>query len=141
MSFPLLERKYKMKIWTKPGRIFTDKEGAEVHCENGEVDIRIEITGELCTLSLTYKDIMILVELTQAVICEIKKKRYLRDRWTLRGFMFLCNEKVVYNVPIPIISLLIARDNCDILELSTKGICIHTEAECVCDHIRKYTRA
>lgn len=131
-----------MKIWTKPGRIFTDKEGAEeIHCENGTVDIRIEITGELCTLSLAYKDIMILVELTQAVTCEIKKKRYLRDRWTLRGFMFLTNDKGVFEMPLNRISLLIARDNCDILELSTEGICIHTEAKCVCEHIRKYTRA
>lgn len=131
-----------MKFWTKPGRIFTDKEGAEeIHCENGNVDIRMERTGELCTLSLTYKDIMILVELTQTVINEIKNKRYLIDRWTLRGFMFLSNEKGVFDLPLNRISLLIARDNCDILELSTKGICIHTEAKCVCDHIRKYTRA
>lgn len=130
-----------MKFWTKPGRIFTDKEGEEVHCVNGNVDIRMERTGELCTLSLTYQDIMILVELTQTVINDIRTKRYLRDRWTLRGFMFLSYEKGVFDLPIPRVSLLIARDNCDILELSTKGICIHTEAKCVCDHIRKYTRA
>ena len=121
-----------MKIWTKPGRIFTDKEGEEVHCANGNVDIRMERTGELCTLSLAYKDIMILVELTQTVINEIRSKRYLRDRWTLRGFMFLTNDKGVFEMPLNRISLLIARDNCDILELSTKGICIHTEAKCVC---------
>lgn len=130
-----------MKLWTKPGRIFTDKEGEDVHCVDGSVDIRLERDGELSTLSLTYKDIMIFVELTQTVINEIRKKRYLRNRWTLKGFMFLDNGKGVYKLPILRISLLIARDNCDMLELSTKGICIHTEAKCVCDHIRKYTRA
>lgn len=130
-----------MKLWTKPGRIFTEKEGEEVHCENGEVDIRIERTKELCTLSLAYKDIMILVDLPEIVIHEIRSKRYLRDRWTLRGIMFLNDKKGVYEMPVYRISLLIARDNCDILELSTKGICIHTEADCVCEHIRKYTRA
>lgn len=130
-----------MKIWTKPGRIFTDKKGEEVHCEDGSVDIRMERTGELCTLSLTYKDIMIFVELTETVIKEIRTKRYLRNRWTLRGFLFLNDKKGVFKMPMHRISLLIARDNCDMLELSTKGICIHTEAKCVCDYIRKYTRA
>lgn len=130
-----------MKIWTKPGRIFTDKEGKEIHCEDGTVDIRMERDKELCTLSLTYKDIMIFVELTETVINEIRKRRYLRGRWTLRGFLFLNDKKGVFKMPMHRISLLIARDNCDMLELSTKGICIHTEAKCVCDYIRKYTRA
>lgn len=127
-----------MKLWTEPGRIFTN-EPFECHCVDGAVDIRLEHDEKVCSVSLTFKDIMIGADIT-SLVDDIRKNKYLRVKKDVNGYLASEVNGQMFFLDIPV-TVIIARDNCNSIELTAKTITIHAPASPICKHIRKYPRA